>query len=179
MRSLIYDVAVTLDGRISDAQGGVAGFLQSGDHVDAYRARLEQYDTAIMGRRTYEFGYRWGMRPGDKPYPHMEHYVFSSTLQLPAASQVKVVRTDAVAFVSNLKAAPGGDIYLCGGGALAGALLSARLIDRIVAKLNPAVAGAGVSLVADSVGAELALVDARTYASGVVQLTYDVASSAH
>lgn len=33
-----------------------------------------------MGRKTYEFGYKFGLEPGQPAYPHMEHYIFSENL---------------------------------------------------------------------------------------------------
>jgi hypothetical protein len=36
-----------------------------------FSARLENYAIAIMGRATYEFGYRFGMQPGQNHYPQM------------------------------------------------------------------------------------------------------------
>ncbi|PKL30446.1 MAG: dihydrofolate reductase, partial [Spirochaetae bacterium HGW-Spirochaetae-10] len=56
MRKLIYHVAVTVDGFIARKNGSVDGFLMQGDHVDAYLEHLKDYDTVVMGRRTYEAG---------------------------------------------------------------------------------------------------------------------------
>src|SRR5262245_42822149 len=130
-RTLIYDVACSLDGFIAGDGDDISGFLSQGDHVTAYLERLQRYDTVVMGRRTYTSGYAWGLKPGERPYPHMTTYVCSTTLTLPAGG-VDVVRDDAVAFVRALKRTPGGDIYLCGGGEFAGALLTANLIDRVI-----------------------------------------------
>lgn len=175
MRNLVYDVAMSLDGFIAGPGGDVSRFLSAGDHVDAYFARLAAYDTTVMGRATYEFGYAFGMAPGARAYPHMTHHIYSRTLELPADSQVEVVRDDAASHVAALKATDGGDIYLCGGGRLAGALLAAGLIDRLIVKLNPILLGEGVPLF-DGARADLTLLDSRRYESGVVLLTYDVSA---
>ena len=80
MRKIVYYVATSLDGFISGADGDVSRFAYAGSAVDQYLEDLKTYDTVIMGRNTYEFGYQYGMQPGQKAYQHMEHYIFSNQL---------------------------------------------------------------------------------------------------
>ena len=175
MRRIIYDVAVSLDGYIAGPDDDVSAYPAQGDHVAAYMARLQTYDTVIMGRRTYEFGYAYGMKPGARPYPHMDHVIFSRSLKLPADAEVRVVRDDFEGEVARLKAVDGGDIYLCGGGAFAGLLANAGLIDLVRLKIAPAVVGAGVRLF-EGLAAPLAMAraSAEICASGVVFVEYRV-----
>ena len=176
MRNIVYDVAATLDGFIAGGGGDVSAFANEGDHVDAYLVRLQTYDTVLMGRRTYEFGYAFGVKPGQRAYPHMAHHVFSRSLALPSPSDVEVVRESWITTIDRLKAAPGGDIYLCGGGAFAGYLANHGRVDRLIVKLNPVLLGRGVPLFA---GLErplsLSLTGTTRYASGVTLLEYGVA----
>lgn len=174
MRKLTYDVAVSLDGFICRPDGNIGDFVPDGPHVDDYRARLEAYDTVVMGRRTYEFGYAFGLVPGKRAYPHMDHYVISSTLRFEHEHELKIVRDDAAAVVRALKEGEGSDIYLCGGSRLAGALLDARLIDRLVVKLNPFVMGEGRPLFSSAASARLAGTFTKRYENGVVLAGYDV-----
>ena len=83
MRELIYDVAMTVDGFICHTDGSADGFVPEGEHLTEYLARLETYDTVVMGRKTYEFGYQFGLEPGKRAYAHMAHYIFSDGLKLP------------------------------------------------------------------------------------------------
>ena len=174
MRQLVYDVAASIDGFITGPNGDVSCFLDQGDHVKAYSKRLEGYDTVVMGRTTYEFGFAHGMAPGQRAYSHMRHYIVSSTLKLPDDAEVEVVGGDYLSAVRKLKAEDGSDIYLCGGGALAAELLSAGLIDRLVVKVNPVVLGTGTPIFAGSVTAKSTLKGVKRYRSGVVLLTYDI-----
>ena len=178
MRRLVYDIAVSLDGFISGPKHDTSAFPMQGDHVDAYFERLMGYKACVMGRGTYEVGYAWGIKPGVNPYPHLDVHVLSKSIDLPPDSAVKTVRGDAVNFVRGLKQSGEGDIYLCGGGALAGSMLRARLIDRLILKVNPVVLGAGVTLFGTerfdpAQGFKLA--GTQPYESGVVLLTYDAA----
>ncbi|MCU0626487.1 MAG: dihydrofolate reductase family protein [Gemmatimonadaceae bacterium] len=176
MPRIIYDVAVTLDGFIAGRDDDVSIFPHTGDHVDAYQARLAQYSTVLMGRRTYEIGYRYGMRPGDLPYPHMAHHVLSRTLALPYRSPVRVIRDDWVAHARTVREGPGGDVYLCGGGMLAGLLARHGLVDLLRLKVAPIIAGDGIPLFA-GLDRPLALHrrSATTHASGVTYLEFAIA----
>lgn len=175
MRKLVYDVAITLDHFVAHEDGALDGFLSEGEHVTDYLQRLQGYDTVVMGRGTYEYGYRGGMRPGARVYPHMRHYIFSTTLQLGPDAEVEVVNRDAKSVLQALKQQAGTDIYLCGAGGLAGFLLDQELIDRLIVKLNPVIFGRGIRAFGDSrKTADLGLVSAKTYTNGVVLLAYDV-----
>lgn len=174
MRKLVYDVAATLDNFISHHDGSVDGFLFEGEHVVEYLERLKGYDTVVMGRNTYEWGYRMGLTPGAAPYPNMKHYVFSRTLRF-ENSPVTIVDRDELAVIERLKAEEGTDIYLCGGGNFAGMLLDHGLIDQLVIKLNPIVYGSGVRLFGSSTReVSLRLASCKPYDTGVALLRYDI-----
>lgn len=174
MRKIVYDVAMSLDGYIAGPDSDISMFPLEGEHVVDYRKRLETYDTVIMGRRTYEFGYRFGLEPGRRAYPHMEHLIFSTSLELPAEGEVAVVTENWVENLEDLKSSSGGDIYLCGGGAFAGLLAAANLIDRLVLKVAPVAIGGGTRLFGSlDQPAHFRLQNQRPYPGGVVVLEYD------
>ena len=174
MRNICYHVAVTLDGFIARQDGSIDGFPHEGDHVEDYNKALLEYDTVIMGRKTYEFGYAFGLKPGERAYPNMEHWIFSKTIDFAPYDGVNLVREDWLGVVDKLRAADGHDIYLCGGSIFAGWLLSEGRIDRLKLKLNPVAFGSGVPLFAghqsDIINFEL--VNTKPYQSGVVLNEY-------
>ena len=175
MRKIIYHVATTLDNFIAHEDHSIDGFLPEGEHVTDYITQLQQYDTVIMGKGTYEFGYQYGMKPGDAPYPHMMHYIFSKTLQFESNEKVKIIRDQEIEFLQQLKQTEGTDIYCCGGAAFASFLLENQLLDKLIIKLNPVLFGRGIPLFANSETFKtlpLTLLDSKTYSSGVVLLTY-------
>lgn len=174
MRDICYHVAVSLDGYIARADGSIDGFPDQGDHVDDYRKSLAEYDTVIMGRRTYEFGYDYDLTPGARAYLNMQHWIFSKTIDVEPADGVHIVRDNWLSTIDDLKMAKGSDIYLCGGSIFAGWLLSQDKIDRLKLKLNPVTFGEGLPLFTcqDADIAAFKLVDTKTYESGVILLDY-------
>lgn len=180
MRKLVYYVALSLDGYIAREDGSGRGFLTDGEAVAEYLETVRTYDTVLMGRTTYESGYAYGVAPG-QPSPIFPgvHYVFSKTLRFDAVphERLRVIDVDPVPVVRQLKSQPGSDVYLCGGGALAGYLLGAGLIDEVIIKLNPLVLGSGIRLFGDHQHeARLTLRHSKGYPDGMVVLTYAVAN---
>lgn len=176
-RQLIYYVAVSIDHYIAHEDGSVGGFLETGKHIHDYFKSLRDFDTVIMGKNTYEFGYQYGVQPGDPSpvYGTMMHYIFSQSMELYRNAQVHVIRDDPAEFVRELKQQDGQDIYLCGGGQLAGHLLKAELVDTIILKINPIVLGAGIPVFGKT-GQDfgLTLNDAKVYPNGVLFVNYAV-----
>lgn len=174
MRKLIYLIATSIDGFIAHPDGSINGFLTEGAHADDYVAAIQSYDTILMGRATYTFGYAYGLEPGQRPYHWAENWVFSKSLDFNPAPGLHLSAGDPVETVRKLKQKPGTDIYLCGGGGLAGTLLAGGEIDRLVLKINPIVLGDGIPLF----GGQPSLTrfmptDHKIYDNGVMTVTYD------
>ena len=146
MHPIIYDVAVSVDGLISGASGDISKFAHEGPVVDDYLKRLATYETAIMGRKTYEFGYGFGLEPGQNPYPHMRTIVFSDALQLPEQVEISARARPTPDDIRELVRNAAGPIYLCGGGDFAGWMLEHGLINRLILKRAPCVLGNGTML---------------------------------
>ncbi|WP_405090680.1 dihydrofolate reductase family protein [Micromonospora sp. NBC_01392] len=187
LRSLVYFVASTLDGFIA-APDGSFDFLPLEPDVAPYLVSdwpqtlptfahpqlgvpsppTGRFDAVLMGRATYEPALKVGVT---SPYAHLEQYVFSRSLAPADHPDVSVVTGEPAAFVRELKTRPGGDIWLCGGGNLAGQLLDE--IDELVVKLNPVVAGSGIPLVDRGFDPRrFTLTTTRPFDSGVVVLRY-------
>lgn len=173
MRKLKYHVACTVDGFIAHKDHTIEGFIPEGDHVTDYLESLKNdYDIALMGRRTYEFGFQFGVT---NPYPWMKQYVLSRTMETSPDPNVELVSNNIIEFVRELKNGTGKDIYLCGGSDLATTLFTENLIDEIILKVNPVVFGSGIPLFSEAIKqTDLALTDSKIYNTGVILLTYRV-----
>lgn len=176
MRRIIYYVAISLDGYISGPNEDISGFVGEGDGVAQYLSDLNDYDTVIMGRNTYEFGYKFGLKPGEPAYQHMKHFIFSNSLSFDKSHpNVQVLPID-IEEVKRLKNGDGKtDIYLCGDGKFAGWLFDNNLIDVLKVKLNPLILGDGVRLFGHSSrDLKLTLLDTKEYENGLQIMTYKV-----
>ena len=146
MQPIIYDVAVSLDGFIAGPDGDVSLFDMTGPVAEDYGARLAAYSTAIMGRATYEFGYAYGLAPGQNPSPGLATVVFSTTLETEPDSEIDVVPEDWETAIADLRKAATAPVYLCGGGDFAGWLLERGLIQHLILKRAPCLYGSGTRL---------------------------------
>ena len=174
MPKIIYYVASSLDGFIAGPEDDISDFAAGGSGVDQYLSDLQNFKTVIMGRRTYEFGYQYGLKPGQPAYPHMEHFIFSSSLQLANMADTVHIEPLSLERIHSIKQAASTDIYLCGGGEFAGWLLEHELIDQLKLKLNPIILGDGVRLFGSSKKrAKWNLIETATFDDGLKILTYD------
>ena len=186
MRRLIYYVGASLDGYISGPNGEVdffpvsevlLGFIRSEypetipTHLRAqmgFDAPNRRFDAVVMGRRTYDPALEVGVI---SPYAHLRQYVVSSTLEETAGSGVDLIRDDPLAAVARMKQEQGLDIWLAGGGTLAGALLPQ--IDELVVKRYPVVAGGGVPTFAAAFSPQaFAVAESRAIGDGTTVTTY-------
>ncbi len=169
-RRLRYQVAVSLDGFIAGPNGEYDWIVM--DPAIDFAAMAAEFDTAVMGRKTYEVVNGDGhmaMLAG------MHCVVFSRTLPPSSAPGLRVVADDPAAVVAGLKAEPGKDIWLYGGGELFRALLTAGLVDTVELAVIPVLLGAGVPLLPAGPVVPLVLSDQKVLpASGIVALAYAV-----
>tara|TARA_B100001778_G_scaffold325481_1_gene321032 strand:+ start:227 stop:775 length:549 start_codon:yes stop_codon:yes gene_type:complete len=179
VKEIVYHVATSLDGFIAHSDGSIDGFAMDGPHLPDYLNALKNYAVAIMGRKTYEFGYSYGLQPGQNPYPNMETYVFSSSLQMPedgldGPPEIHTVREDFIPRILELKKSAKGPIYLCGGGQFAGLLMQEALVDRLILKLNPVTFGSGLPLWGTESGTinHWKVMHQKVYENGVMLLEY-------
>lgn len=175
MKKIIYYVATSLDGYICGANEDISGFVAGGNGVAKYLDDLKAFETVIMGRKTYEFGYQYGLVPGKPAYPHMQHFVFSNALSFENPDEKVTVKHLDIKEVIQIREQSATAIYLCGGGQFAGWLLEHQQIDVLKLKINPLVLGQGVKLFGDSKKQyQLNLLETETYEEGLLINTYEI-----
>lgn len=176
MKKIVYYVATSIDGFISGEDGDISGFTSKGNGVQKYLNDLKEFETVIMGKHTYEFGYKFGLKPGIAPYPHMNNYIFSKSLAFDSAEDnVQIIKNFGVNEISKIVANSKTDIYLCGGGHFAGWLLNNEKIDILKLKINPLILGKGVHLFGNSTkNYNLNLFDSEKFEDGLLINSYEV-----
>lgn len=176
-RKLIYYIASSINGHIADAEGNTDDFSMTAQYIPDYIKDLQNFDTVLMGKYTYEAGYKHGLEPGQPApiYGHMMQYVFSRSMEQYQHEQLEVIQNDPAEFVRSLKMQDGTDIYLCGGGQLAAYLMQHKLIDEVILKVSPLIIGQGLALFGKlDCTIQLTLLDTKIYRDGHLFLRYTV-----
>jgi dihydrofolate reductase len=171
MRRIRYAVAVSLDGYIA-GPNGEADWIVMDPEID-FGALFDQFDTFLLGRRTFEaIG-----GAGASGQPGVQTIVFSRTLRQQDYPNVTIVSKETEETLIDLKSEPGKDIWLFGGGSLFRSLLEARLVDAVEVAVMPVLLGEGIPLLPPKPSSErfeLKLASSRAYESGIVSLEYSV-----
>jgi dihydrofolate reductase len=170
MRRIRYVVAMSLDGYIAGPNGEADWIIMDPD--SDFRALFEQFDTFLLGRRTFEaIGGARGRQS------EVQTIVFSRTLRQQDYPNVTIVSENPEDVLADLRSKPGKDIWLFGGGSLFRSLLEARLVDAVEVAVVPVLLGEGIPLLPPKPSSErfkLKLASSRALKSGIVSLEYAV-----
>ena len=161
-------LAVSVDGRIADARGGV-GWLEPFPAEDfGIQEFLNGIGTLVMGRTTYDQMLGFG------PWPHGEKRTMVLTTRGLDAAGVEAVRpADAGRAVAALRGNTNGDVWVVGGARTIAAMLAARALDRLELHVIPVLVGDGIPLFGpDTLPQGLDAIQATALVKGVVRLVY-------
>ncbi|MGY1717969.1 MULTISPECIES: dihydrofolate reductase family protein [unclassified Blastococcus] len=154
---LTYYTATTLDGWIADPQDSLDWLLrQPHDEAGAFGmdAFMAGIGALVMGSTTYE----WVLEhEAGKPWPYtLPTWVMTSRHLVAAGPAVRFASGDVRAVHEAMTAAAGGkDLWLVGGGDLAGQFAEAGLLDEVVVSIAPVTLGAGRPLLPRRLDLEL------------------------
>jgi dihydrofolate reductase len=168
MRRIRYQVACSLDGYIAGPDGEYDWIVADPD-ID-FAALFEQFDTLLMGRRT--FVGMTGHLPG------MKVLVFSRSLRQEDHPGVTIVSDRIRETLDEVRRERGKDIWLFGGGELFRSLLALNCVDTIELAVVPVLLGGGRPFLPPPADRRtLSFTGQHVYSrSGIVLLTYDVAA---
>ena len=185
MRKLIYTMNTSLDGYIA-APGDDIGWSEPSEELHQwFNDHMRDSGVSLYGRKLWEvMSAHWptaleqpGLTPVEAEFARnwqdTPKVVFSSTLEQ-VDWNARLVRTDAVAEITRLKAEDGAPMEI-GGATLAGAAMRAGLIDEYRILTHPVLVGGGTPFFSalDS-WVSLDLVETRTFDGGVVLTRYEV-----
>jgi dihydrofolate reductase len=170
MRRIRYVVAMSLDGYIAGLNGE-ADWIVIDPDVN-FAELWTQFDTSLMGRRTYEAAIA---RLGEASFEGMKTFVVSRTLRQADHLKVTILSELSQDWLKALRAQSGKDIWLMGGGELFCLLLEMGAVDTVEVSVIPVLLGGGVPLLPPSAQrTKLSLSSHRIYRSGQLSLIYDV-----
>ncbi|MCC7181671.1 MAG: dihydrofolate reductase [Acidobacteria bacterium] len=171
MRKVIYGGAMSLDGYIAGPNGEYDWIVMDPD-ID-FAGLMGRFDTFLIGRKTFQAMQKMG--DAAPPAPGIRNIVFSRTLG-PGDCPQATRSGDAERMVAELRAQPGKDIALFGGGELFRSLLAAGLVDEVHFHIVPVLLGGGIPLLPSPADrATLRLTSHRVYEkTGTMGLEYEI-----
>ena len=164
MSRAIYYTATTLDGYLADADDSLDWlFRQDQDHAGAlnYAAFIDTIGAIVMGSTTYRWilDHRAAVEAEvGKAWPYAMPCFVMTTRELAAlpGEDIRFVRGDPRAVHALLDEAAGDkDIWVVGGGDLAGQFADHGLLDEVIVYLAPVTLGAGRPLLPRRLDLEL------------------------
>jgi dihydrofolate reductase len=187
MRKLILEEWVSLDGYVTDKNGGLDFFTNLTPDQNKYSDKdqlsfLETVDTILLGRKTYElFVDFWPDATTDKEaiadrLNEIPKIVFSNTItkapwgKWPDAS---IMNGEAATEIKKLKSLPGKNMVMWGSISLAQSLIKENLVDEYHIQLCPVLTGGGRELFPEMNFSTLHLLETRQYNTGTVFLNYE------
>lgn len=171
MRKVVFGCGNSLDNFIAREDHSVDWLLWDKEVSSISAEQWPRYDTALMGRKTYEVL----VSLGSTSYPNVKNYVFSRTMKKSPNRSVKIISTDVAEFVREMKNQDGKDICVMGGGELAKSLFAADLIDEVGCNIHPVLLGSGIPLFyGQKRQIDLERLDCRVLKNGCVYVLYSV-----
>jgi dihydrofolate reductase len=177
-----YYTATSLDGFIATEDDSLDWLFPLGDiNETSYPSFIAEVGALAMGSATYE----WMLRHADvvaastgSPWPYTQPaWVFSSrSLPLVEGAEIRIAQGDVRPVHEDMRRAAGSkNIWIAGGGDLAGQFYDAGLLDEIIVQVGSVTLGRGKQLFPRRViSPPLRLVSVRQVGSGFAELRYEV-----
>jgi dihydrofolate reductase len=139
-------------------------------------AFVKSIDTILWGRKTYSLGLEMGMK--GRPFGRgIKNYLFSRLPQAPSLPGFEYVSEPIKVFAQRLRAEPGKDIWMMGGGEIIASFLDEGEIDEFSIHVIPVLIGEGIPLIQPRHRLiRLKLLSVKKFPDGVVNLTFRVAA---
>jgi dihydrofolate reductase len=177
-----YYTAASLDGFIATSDDSLEWLFPLGNLEDtSYPHFIRDVGALAMGSATYEWMLRHLVGPAARPpqpWPYQQPaWVFSSRgLPTVPGADIRFVRGDVGPVHKEMAAAAGGrNLWIVGGGELAGQFYDRGLLDELFVQVGSVTLGAGKPLLPRAITSPpLRLVSARAVGTGFAELHYEV-----
>lgn len=183
-RKIIVYIATSADGYIARSDGSVDWLNRpqtAGDY--GYGEFYKSIDTVLWGRITYEpllqkflsKKRKAGTHKKSKKARKIQSYVFTHNPPSLSPPGVEFVNEPIGQFAKRLRASPGKNIWMMGGGGIIASFLDEDQIDEFMIHVIPVFIGEGIPLIQPRHRTvELDLLSTESWPDGVVRLHYAV-----
>ena len=177
-----YYTAASLDGFIATPDDSLEWLFPLGDiEATSYPTFIRNVGALAMGSATYEWMRRHVVGPEARrpqPWPYKQAtWVFSSRPRQPVpGADIRFVRGDVRPVHEQMVAAAAGrNVWIVGGGELAGQFYDHGLLDELFVQVGSVTLGAGKPLLPRAIiNPSLRLISARPVGAGFAELHYEV-----
>ncbi len=190
MRKLISFMHISLDGFVAGPKGEMDWINVDEEIFDYVGKRINQGDTALYGRVTYQMMENYWPAAGDKPaatrhdiehskwYNKVHKVVISNTMNPDSHRDAALTNTTIISDnfperIHEIKRQAGKDVLLFGSPKATHSLMQQNLIDGYWLFVNPIILGRGIPLFSDIKDKiKLKLLTTRQFTCGVTELNY-------
>jgi dihydrofolate reductase len=177
-----YYTASSLDGFIATPDDSLDWLFPLADVAEtSYAGFIAEVGALAMGSATYEWLLRHVVQPAEGQggaWPYAQPTWVFTTRSLPAVpgADIRFARGDVrPVHAAMAEAAAGKNVWIVGGGDLAGQFHDAGLLDEIFVQVGSVTLGAGKPLLPRQITSPpLRLLSARVVGTGLVELHYEV-----
>lgn len=188
MRKVISFMHISLDGFVAGPNGEMDWIKVDEEIFDYVGKRINQGDTALYGRVTYEMMESYWPTAADKPnaskhdiehskwYGKIRKIVLSKTMKDMDLANTTIISDNLSENLNEIKQQIGADILLFGSPTATHALIQQNLIDGYWLFVNPVILGRGIPLfvdIKDKIKLKLGTTT-RQFACGVTELNYTI-----
>lgn len=174
MRKVVLFIAMSLDGYIADANGGIewlGGQSPDANDMTTYEKFILTVDTVIMGGNTYR-QLTTELSPDKWIYSDLISYIVTHSPKQ-STHNIHFTTENPCQLVKRLKAETGKDIWICGGASIVQQLIQEDVIDQYYINVIPTILGNGIRLF-DKAQKEIKLKLIKTYSyNGITDLVYE------
>ncbi|HVM89916.1 MAG TPA: dihydrofolate reductase family protein [Puia sp.] len=187
MRKIISFMHMSLDGFVAGPNGEMNWIKVDEEIFDYVGNRINESDTALYGRVTYEMMENYWPTAGDGPtaskhdiehskwYKKAHKIVLSKTMKNEGFTNTTIINDNLSDTINEIKQQPGSEIALFGSPTATHSLIQLNLIDGYWLFVNPIILGEGIPLFANIKDkTKLKLLTTRQFTCGVIELNYTV-----
>lgn len=167
-KKVILFIASSLDGYIAKKNGDVSWLFTDRDY--GFTKFMHSVDSAVMGRKTYDFAAQYS----NPPFAKIKNFVITGNNKLRKSSKGKLIfcsLNDVIKFVKTDKGKK--SVFLVGGTGLIAEFINRKMLSEIRIFVHPLILGEGIPLFKGiKTEIKLKFTGSKTFSPGLLEVRY-------